>query len=213
MHDTRPADRQSNLVPSGDQRMTKDERLEIGKVIRAREKVAIVGAKHQALALKAEFERKISAIYPRNHPAWAEATRIAEQAIADANKHIAEQCKKMDVPETFSPRAGLNWASRGENMFSERRAELRKAANALIAEREAEAVHQIMTVSVEMQSQVVAHGLTTDAAKDFLAKLPTPQQLMPPVDMEEAERRRKPLTSSDRYELRHYGGPDAEETD
>jgi hypothetical protein len=111
---------------SDDRRMTKDERIEIAKFIRAREKVAVTSADHQGAALKADFESKLSVEYPSNHPTWAATTAIAEEAVEKANQRIKEACGELGIPARFAPAASRGWLSRGENMFKERRAELRK---------------------------------------------------------------------------------------
>lgn len=188
---------------SDDRRMTKEERLELGKFIRAREKVALSGADHHEAALKADFEKKLSAEYPHNHPAWAKATAIAKQAIAEANKRIVKACKEVGVPEKFAPSASLAWASRGESMFKERRTELRKAAYAMISEYKTKAIFQIKTDSVNFLGQILADGLTTEAAKVFLKKMPTIEQLMPALAIDDVESKAKRLTDNERRELRY----------
>jgi hypothetical protein len=93
--------------------MTKDERHEIMRVLRNNEKVAIQGVEFRGAHLKAEFERQISAEYPVNHPAWAAATKAGEKAVAEANKIIATECKKLGVVETFAPRLVVQWGRAG----------------------------------------------------------------------------------------------------
>jgi hypothetical protein len=186
---------------SDEQRMSKYERVEIAKVIRARERVAISSADRHAAELKAEFERQLCAQYPQNHPAWAEVTD-------EANERIAEQCEKLGIRKEFAPSLNVYWMSRGENAFKERRAELRKAFDAMIAEQKATAIHEIKAKSVELQEQVVTNGLTSDAAKAFLERLPTPEQLMPPVSLKDVEDRSRLKSEQRRLSAIRLGSDD-----
>lgn len=62
--------------------------------------------------------------------------------------------------------------------------ELRKTAQARIEAAAKAARTTIEARSLEVQTELLAAGLTSDAARAFLASMPTPAQLMPTVDVE-----------------------------
>jgi hypothetical protein len=49
-------------------------------------------------------------------------------------------------------------------------------------------VHAIQQSSVDIQTKLVAEGLTSTDAKAFLESMPMPAQLMPAVTMEEVQK-------------------------
>lgn len=102
-----------------------------------------------------------------------------------AQKGIESRCLEIGIPKQFAPGISMGWYGRGENACPRRRAELRKLADARIESMLRDAIVQIETRSVELQEQVMAGGFTTDAAAKFLDALPSPDSLMPPVDVQQ----------------------------
>jgi hypothetical protein len=172
-----------------EERLTADERSELLKRIKGRERVALSAAKARGHALRAEFEKRIAKTYPKNHAPWAEATQVAEDAVAKANAIVAKHCAALGVPPSLAPALALQWACRGENSLQSRRVELRRAATAILAEREAAAIHAIQAATLEALEGVGDDRLTTVAARELLAGLPDAEALLPPVGIEEAEDR------------------------
>ena len=176
------------LTPREGAGMTARERSDLAVLVRQRERVAKRQAEHRSAELLAEFERQIAAVYHFDQSSvWKEATERAERAVEAANKQIAEECRALGIPRQFAPRLDLEWYRRGENAAKERRVELRKAAEARIKERELAAKAAIERASLEVQTQLLADGLTTDAAKVFLERMPEVSTLMPPLDVAEVK--------------------------
>lgn len=169
------------------ERITKAERTELLKVIRARERVAKADADHRAAELRADVEDKLAATYTFDDDAWADVTAAAERAIAEADAQIAERCRKLGVPERFRPQLRVHWYGRGENAMKDRRAELRKVAQTRIEAATKQAKHQVASWSVEAQTRLVEEGLESSRARQFLAELPTAEALMPPLEVTELE--------------------------
>ena len=47
----------------------------------------------------ADFERKLAAIYyPADHPAWKVAHEVAQAALTDARKRVAEAFRELGIP-------------------------------------------------------------------------------------------------------------------
>lgn len=56
-----------------------------------------------------------------------------------------------------------------------------------LAAKAKQAKHDIAKSSVEIQTELLAAGLSTEAARAFLSTMPTPQQLMPTLDVKALE--------------------------
>ena len=146
----------------------------------------------------ADFEAKLATVYqPEDHPIWAQMHEAVDKAIADANVKIAEVCRELGVPRKFAPGIRAGWYGRGESASKERRAELRKVAQTEIEARLKKAHAAIARASVGAQESIIAAGLTSEAARALLAELPTPQQLLPALDVGAIERLAGPLRGRD----------------
>jgi replicative superfamily II helicase len=164
--------------------MTKAERDDLVRLIKQRERVAKTAAEQRSAAMLAEFERQVSALHDfATDEVWAAAAQAAADAAKKCNEEIAARAKELGIPEEFRPRLTYGWARRGENEYQQRRAELRRVAKAEIETVELLARVQIEAQSVEAQTQVVAHGLTSEAAISFLQSMPAIEAMMPPLDV------------------------------
>ena len=168
--------------------MTRGEREDLLKLIRQRERVLKSGATQRAAEMLADFEKKVSAIYDFNKDdVWKAAVEEVKKVVEEAKEKIADRCKALGIPEEFAPDISFGWYGRGENAVKSRREELRRAAKAEIDAMEQAARTEIERMSVEAQTQIIAHGLSSDAAKSFLAQLPTVEKLMPALKVAEIE--------------------------
>jgi len=168
--------------------MTRRERDDLCKIVRQRAKVEKAGLTQRKAEMMAEFERQISSIYHWDDDAvWAEANAAAKKACEDAQTVIAERCRKLGIPQEFAPSLRFGWFGRGQNAVAGRRAELRKAAKARVDAMEAAAKTEIERASVDAQTQLLAGGLTTEAAKEYLTSLPSLESLMPLIDVDAKE--------------------------
>ncbi len=166
--------------------MTRAERTDLGALIRRREKLLKTAAKQRAAELLANFEKQISTIFSYDDDeTWKAAFASAEKAVGDAKAVIAEQCRKLGIPPEFAPDLSLGWYGRGENAMSQRRTELRRVAKTEIDALEARAKTEIERVSVEQQTALISDGLTSVAAQAFLEQMPTAENLMPALDMDQ----------------------------
>ena len=179
-----------------DDRMTSSERQSLLVLLRQRERVAKADAAEYAATLMADFEAKLAAVYaPEDHPIWAQMHEAVDKAVAEANVKIAEVCRELGVPKKFAPGIRAGWYGRGESAAKERRAELRRVATAEVAARIKRAQAAIARQSVEAQERIITAGLTSEAARALLAEMPTPQQLLPALDVKAIEQLAGPLRS------------------
>jgi hypothetical protein len=168
--------------------MSKGERQEFHKLNRSTEKTLKRAAVERSAQLRAEVEEQLSAIYPENHPLWSELTPAGEVGIAELDVRLAEICRKAGIAPECRPKLELSWWNRGQSMFKERRIELRKRMYARIEALQQTAFTQIEQRCLDMQTRIVAAGLSTEAAREFLKGWPTIEQLMPSPDIKEMEK-------------------------
>lgn len=168
-----------------DRPMTKAERDDLIRLVKQRERVAKTAAEQRSAAMLAEFEQQIARIHGFDkNEIWNAAVKAAIEAARKANDLIAEQADRLGIPKEFHPRLNFSWASRGENEYQSRRTELRKVAKAEIEAIEKTARVQIETESVAAQTEVIANGLSSEAALAFLNKLPPIESMMPALSAE-----------------------------
>jgi len=164
--------------------MTKGEREDLIRLIKQREKVAKTAAEQRSAAMLAEFEAQVSAVHAFDtNEVWRAAVEAAQAAAKEAMTKVAQEADKLGIPKEFQPALGFSWARRGENEYQARRAELRRVAKAEIDALEKVALVQIEQASVQAQTEVIAHGLTSEAAIEFLRSMPAIETMMPALDV------------------------------
>lgn len=167
--------------------LSKGERDELSKLARRRERTAKAGIEHRGAELLADVEAQLAATYSSNDDAWSEVTDEAKRLVAAADAKVAERCRELGIREEFRPGLVVNWYQRGENGNAKRRAELRKVAQSRIAAESRRAKYEIEARTTEVLTELAAGALHSEAAKDFLASIPTPAELMPTLDVRALE--------------------------
>ena len=169
--------------------MLKSERDALLKVCRQRERVAKSEVNAVAARRKADFERQLAAVYSfDNREVWSRAYASAKETVRKANEEIAHEAEAMGIPREFAPFLSTPyWLERGENISQWRRVELTKVAYSRIEQMEKDAKFRIERSSVELQTRLLAAGLESADAKAFLETMPTAEQLMPPITVEEMQ--------------------------
>jgi hypothetical protein len=157
------------------------ERKEIATAVRANAKVAMADAEARGKWMLADAEAKLAAIYKAEDEAWADITAAAEKYIEEADAAVAALCRQRGIPEDFRPRLSHYWSGRGENMFKERRAELRRVAQAQVAARVSEAKVEIARLEARQLTELVRAGLTSEEAQAFVETVLKPEELLPPL--------------------------------
>jgi hypothetical protein len=161
--------------------MSKTEREELQRLVRQREKALKSAAKQRSAELVADFENQMGQEYSFDHDeVWAKAAKAVEREIAKAQTQIAVRCQALGIPARFAPTVSMKWHHRGyDNLVATRRAELRTMATSRIAAIEAKAIVEIEMASVKAQTELAGAGLSSDAARAFVAVLPAVETLMP----------------------------------
>lgn len=163
--------------------MTRRERDDLAKLVRQRARVEKEMAEQRKAELLAEFEMQVATYYPfDNDETWAEVKSIVEVEIATANARVRERNRELGIPDEFAPSIEIGWRPGGQQLCVERVRELRRLAKVRLEAMEKAARTQIELRSVEVQTRLVAAGLSSTAAQEFLAALPSARDLMPSVD-------------------------------
>lgn len=179
----------SQALMNGEGRMTKSERVELGQLIRKRERVMRSLAAERAANMMAEFDQQSATIYKFDQDeVWEESTKAAQAVVDDANKKIAVRCMELGIPEEFAPSIDFGWCGRGENAVASRRTELRRMAASRVKAIELETLTKIERLSLQAQTEVIANGLVSKASRQFLENMPSLEVLMPALDVNEIKR-------------------------
>jgi hypothetical protein len=162
-------------------RMTKGEREDLYRLVRDRKKVMISAAKQRTAEMIADFENQMGQEYSFDQDEiWAKAMELADAEVQRMQKKIAARCKEMGIPDRFAPSISLVWHHRGyDNAVKRRRDELRRMAVTQIEAIEQKAIVEIELSCLKAQERIAMAGLTSDAAKEFIAALPSVESLMP----------------------------------
>lgn len=170
--------------------MTKGEREDLIRLIKQREKVAKTAAEQRSASMLAEFESAVTQLHAfANNEAWSAAQEAAAQAAREATDKIIAKAKELGIPDEFRPKIGFSWEQRGEDAYNRRRDEMRRTAKAEIDAMEKVARVQIEAESVRAQTEVIAHGLHSDAAMAFLERLPPIESMMPLLDIDSIQKK------------------------
>lgn len=171
-----------------EKRMTKGERDELLRLVRAREKVLKSSTEQRSAELLVEFESKLSKTFrfdeTENWKAAAQKVRDAALAFQD---QVLAHLDSLGIPREFAPRIDLRWYDRGENASRQRRDELRRLAKAQIAAAQQKAIVEVEKLSVEAQAHIVQHGLESEAALSFFGNMTPVEGLMPTIDLKAIE--------------------------
>lgn len=171
---------------SAQREMSRAEREELKKLARERARVAKADAARRSADLKAMFEEQVVTIYEYDRDdVWKDAVEAAEQAVEEAQEKIVERCQALGIPRELAPYLQFGWVGRGQQGVRQRQMELRGAAYKRIEAMERSARHEIDRSALEIQTQLVAAGLTSDDAVAFLGAMPTVDALMPAMDIRE----------------------------
>lgn len=167
--------------------MTKGERDQLIKVIRARTRVALKDVDARKTQILAEGESALARRFSEQDEAFADLMKDARVYIDDIAQKIDTRAAELGIPATFRPGPALYWLARGENADPRRRGELRKVLQAQ-AEATAQAAKlEVERWSSELQTVIIAGGLVGDA-RALLNELPNAETLMPPLALPELGR-------------------------
>jgi hypothetical protein len=161
--------------------MTRAELDDLQRLVRQRENVLKSAAKQRSAELLADCENQMGSEYSFDQDeVWQQAAETAEREVSKAQKQLAARCRELGIPDRFAPSLNLRWHHRGyDNRIEDRRKELRRMAQTQIAANEQQAIVQIEISCRDAQTQLAMAGLTSEAARAFVDRLPAIDTLMP----------------------------------
>lgn len=169
-------------------RMTKGERDELLRLVRARERVLKSAAEQRSAELLVEFESKLSKTFRFDETEnWKAAAQRVQGAAVALQEQMLAHLDSLGIPREFAPHIDLQWYNRGESASRQRREELRRLAKAQIAAAQQKAIVEVEKRSVEAQAQIVQHGLESEAALSFFGSMTPVESLMPTIDLKAIE--------------------------
>jgi hypothetical protein len=166
--------------------VNKTERDDLIRLARMRAKLAKSDADQRVKVLLAEAEDLMAGEFEARDQLWVEAEQVAEEACRKANEVIVARCADLGIPAKYAPQLELGWRSRSREFASTaRRAELRKVAATRLAALAAAAKNAIDRKVLETETALIAGSLESGDARAFLAAMPTAEQLMPPLGLDD----------------------------
>ena len=166
--------------------MNKSERDDLVRLVRLRAKQARTDAETRAKILLAEVEDLMAGQFEAEDELWGQAVAIAEKAAVRANEQIAGQCALLGIPAQHAPGLELRWRMRSQEFTSQaRRAELRRVAHTRLAALTAAAKSAIDSEALAAETALVAGSLESADARAVLDALPTAEQLMPALTLDD----------------------------
>jgi hypothetical protein len=166
--------------------MTKGEREQLIRLARLRAKQAKTEAVQREKVLLSEVEDLMTVEFQAQDQLWAEATAIAEEAARKANEVIVARCLDLGIPAKDAPQLELGWRRRSPEFSNrERRGELRKLAQTKLTALTSTAKTMIDGRLLETETSLITGGLESGEAREFLSAMPTAEQLMPALSLDD----------------------------
>jgi hypothetical protein len=171
------------ITPVAPRRMSKAEQQNLLRLCRLNKDGAIAAQKERTKTALAEFEMRLASKFAYDQrEAWADLMASTQRHATEMDRQLAEDCRRLGIPENFRPSINVSWYERGENASKDRRTELRRVAVSRLAALEAAANARIEDGYRRFQTAVLTAAIDSDEARQLLAGLPTAERLLPDVD-------------------------------
>jgi hypothetical protein len=166
-----------------DGRLSSAEQTNLARLARLNRDGAIAGIKARTTDAIAEYEMKMAAEFSYDQrEVWADLMHAAKARVSELDSLLAEDCRRLGIPQGFRPSISLGWHSRGENASAQRRSELRRVMATRLAAIEKAAIEEVEAGYRKIMTAVLSATLTSGQAAALLATMPSPEQLMPQID-------------------------------
>jgi DNA-binding CsgD family transcriptional regulator len=166
--------------------MTKGDRDSLIRIVKARARQAEREVDARKAILIAEVFNEATAEYEARDALWADAVAIAEECAAKANAQIQARCADLGIPSRHAPGVTLGWRPRGSEFIDSRhRAELLKLAEKRADGLAKDAKAALHHAALDYEERLIIGGLASDEAKALADALPTVEQLMPKIGLQD----------------------------
>jgi hypothetical protein len=172
--------------------ISKSELEAISRALRANVKAAKATIVALGPKLKAEFEVQLQVSYPPGgDPVWQEALNTVYKAYEVQKAVVERRCEELRIPKRFRPKmTPPGWSSGWQSScwdYKDLRAEMRRLAGIQIDDMLKSRMAQLELESANIQFEIASHGCITDAAKDFLKRLPAIESMVQPIKVSDVE--------------------------
>jgi hypothetical protein len=173
-------------------RINKSELEAIGRALRANVKAAKATITALGPKLKAEFEVQLNVTYPASgDPVWTEALNEVRACYQIQQARVEARCQELRIPERFRPKLRPpGWSDGWQSScgdFKDMRAEMRRLAGIQIDDMLKSRLAQLELDSANVQFEIASQGCITEAAQDFLKRLPAIEAMVPPIKVSDIE--------------------------
>ena len=156
---------------------------------RQRDRLAKTTVKARAAKLKADLEKQMETYYRfEDDKVWKEAMKEAKETVEAARAVIMRRNEELGIPKRFAPSLHMQWYHGNSYSAEAQKNQLRKTIGIRVDAMLKAANAEIERASLEAQTKLAVHGLTSKQAKDLLASLPQPEQLLPMVTFQEVRK-------------------------
>jgi hypothetical protein len=157
------------------------------KILRVNVKAAKASISSRASDLKAAYEIQLNTLYPPSgDPLWNAEYQAALAEWKPRAARIEARAIELGIGTRFRPRLiPPSWAYGGEQLFKDLRVERRRIAHAQIDAKLKGDIEEMERKSAAAQMEIISNGFVTDAAREFMQKLPSIDQFVPSLKVEE----------------------------
>jgi hypothetical protein len=172
--------------------INKSELEAINRALRANVKAAKATIIALGPKLKAEFEVQLNVTYPASGDSvWKEALNEVYACYQIQQARVEARCQELKIPERFRPQLcppGWNdgW-QRSCSDFKDLRSEMRRLAGIQIDDMLKSRLAQLELDSANIQFEIASQGCITEAAQEFLKRLPAIETMVLPIEVSDIE--------------------------
>jgi hypothetical protein len=165
--------------------LTKTEQDNLVRIAKLNRDGAIADARRRTADAAADYEMYLASEFAYDQrETWADLMHTAKARISELDNLLAEDCRRLGIPESMRPSINLLWSGRGENASKERQAELRRVMTSRLF-----AIERTAALAIEGgYRKAMTASLSSEEAHALLADMPSAEQLMPKIDYAEVKR-------------------------
>jgi hypothetical protein len=170
--------------------MTKSDRADLRSLIRQRFKVLRADVAARGAELESDLDRVLDDRYAAEEKKWAEAVALIEEAAREANRKANDILRSLDLVEMRNVLNGNDYSIvsvRGMTMPVRQRERHRQEGLRRIEVTIQNALLELERQEANLLERLMLDGLESDAAREFLASIPTVTSLVPASRLLELE--------------------------
>jgi hypothetical protein len=171
-------------------RMKQSEIKHVSQALRARVKAARATIVALGPKLKATFEAEVTRRYPaKGDPVWQDAMKKLDRATEEQRARVADRCEELGIPHRFRPDiSGPHWSDWHDCQgYKGLRAELCRVAYLQTDDMLKTRLAEMERDSADIQFEIASNGCVTDAAKTFMARLPSIDAMIPAITIDQVQ--------------------------